>query len=146
MLTKKQVTLYWRTWAAICAAQGWQRNDNAQRYQVHNECACPSSMRDFRNRDLSSFLSGTAHLRHTVDIRDRERENAIYTIEHSGLDVSYVTAICRDLYGTTNYQDLPSAKLKNLRNLITHRARKKSINAAVWAVLLGGLDAVKPRK
>ncbi len=130
MLTKKQTTLYWRTWAAICAAQGWERNDDDRRYSVHEHARCPQSMRDFSNRDFSRFLEASAPLRDQVDIRDRDRENALHTIRkdaaRAGFDDAYLRAIARDLYDTTDYDRLPQDQLENFRNIIHNRARSHS--------------------
>lgn len=127
MLTKKQTVMYWRVWGSICAAQGWERNDNERRYSLHAHCRCPQSMRDFSNRDFSRFLSESAPFRDVVDIRDRDRENALHTIRKDAaaadLDEAYLRAICRDLYDTTAYEELPQAQLENFRNVIHNRAR-----------------------
>ena len=127
MLTPKQAILYWRTWAAICAVQGWERGNNERRYQVHAHCRCPRSMKDFTNRDFSRFLAATAALRDEVDIRDRDRENALHTIgkdaHRAGFDEAYLRRICSDLYDTERFEDLPQDKLENFRNVIHNRAR-----------------------
>lgn len=129
MLTKKQTVLYWRTWAAICEAQGWERSDSEQRYEVHKHCRCPQSMRAFTNRDFSKFLSASAPLRDAIDIRDRDRENALHTIgrdaARAGLDTAYLRRICADIYGTIDFERLPMPSLENLRNTIHNRARAK---------------------
>ncbi len=110
MLTPKQTALYWRTWAAICAIQGWQRHDNTRRYALHAHCDCPQSMKSFKNRDFSRFLSGSAYLRDTIDIRDRDRENALHTIaqdaNHAGFSQAYLRSICADLYATKDFATL----------------------------------------
>ena len=127
MLTNKQTILYWRTWGTICSTQGWERADNERRYQVHAHCRCPRSMKDFTNRDFSRFLSATASLREVVDIRDRDRENALHTIgkdaHKAGLDEAYLRRICTDLYDTERFEDLAQAQLENFRNIIHNRAR-----------------------
>lgn len=127
MLTPKQAIYYWRTRAAICTTQGWERSDNERRYQVHAHCRCPRSMKDFTNRDFSRFLSNTAPLREEIDIRDRDRENALHTIgsdaHKAGLDTAYLRRICADLYDTESFEDLPQDKLENFRNIIHNRAR-----------------------
>ena len=127
MLTKKQTTLYWKTWSAICAVQGWEHNDDERRYQVHAHCRCPRSMKNFTNRDFSRFLAATAPLRDQIDIRDRDRENALHTIgqdaHRAGFDTAYLRRICADLYDTERFEDLPQEKLENFRNIIHNRAR-----------------------
>ena len=127
MLTPKQTVLYWRTWSAICAVQGWEHGDNERRYAVHQHARCPHSMKDFTNRDFSRFLAATAPLRDVVDIRDRDRENALHTIgkdaHKAGLDDAYLRRICTDLYDTERFEDLPQAQLENFRNVIHNRAR-----------------------
>ncbi len=129
MLTKKQSVLYWRTWAAICAVQGWEHGDNERRYSVHEHCRCPRSMKDFSNRDFSKFLSASAPLRDAIDIRDRDRENALHTIGRdaalAGLDDHYLRRICADLYGTIDFERLPMHSLENFRNVIHNRARRR---------------------
>ncbi len=127
MLTKKQTFLYWKTWAAICAAQGWERSDNQRRYAFHLHCHCPQSMRDFGNRDFSRFLEASAPLRDLVDIRDRDRENALHTIRkdvaRAGFSDPYIRRLSSDLYGTTDFERLPITSLENLRNVIHNRCR-----------------------
>lgn len=124
MLTKNQTHYYWRLWAAVCDTQGWQRSDNTRRYALHAQARCPQSMTRFTNRDFNRFIDASAPLRETVDIRDRDRENALHTIHISGLSTAYIQSICRDLYGTADYQSLATPQLENLRNLIHNRARK----------------------
>ena len=138
MLTKKQTTLYWRTWAAVCAAQGWERADNSRRYALHEHAGCPQSMRDFTNRDFSRFLESSAPLRDLVDIRDRDRENALHTIRtdaaRANFSDAYLRKISLDLYGTTDCERLPMPQLENLRNILHNRARKHQGGTAVPAV------------
>ena len=92
MLTSAQQKKYWRTWAAICACQGWadsltSAQKNLRRKGTHlmcglkNEDGSARSMKSFGNRDFSRWLAATAHLRDEVDIRDRDRENAVWTVE-----------------------------------------------------------------
>jgi hypothetical protein len=130
MLTKKQTFLYWKTWAAICAAQGWERNDNARRYALHEHSRCPQSMKDFTNRDFSQFLSASAPLRDQIDIRDRDRENALHTIRkdaaRAGFDEAYLRRIAADLYDTSAFEDLPHLQLENFRNVIHNRSSRRS--------------------
>lgn len=130
MLTKKQTFLYWKTWASVCEAQGWERSDNERRYALHDHCRCPQSMKAFTNRDFSRFLAGSAPFRDVVDIRDRDRENALHTISkdaaQAGFAPAYLRAIARDLYDTDDYTRLPIEQLEGFRNIIHNRARSHS--------------------
>jgi hypothetical protein len=148
MLTKRQTYLYWNTWAAVCTAQGWERNDNERRYALHEHCRCPRSMKEFTNRDFSRFLSESAAFRDQIDIRDRDRENALHTIRKDAaaahLDEAYLRRICADLYDTEAFEDLPQAQLENFRNVIHNRARSHRSHPAAPAYSPAEIPSVNP--
>jgi hypothetical protein len=135
-MTKRQTSFYWRTWAAICAAQGWSHEPAAKkdvrRKATHLLCGLkerdgsPRSMTTFSNRDFSRWLKAVAHLQDKVDVRDRDRENALHTLRKDAakahFDEAYIQRICSDLHGTSDYERLPQEKLESLRNLIHNRA------------------------
>lgn len=139
MLTTKQVQKYWRTWAKIIAFQGWSHEPAARkdvrRKATHIMCGLKNadgtarSMKTFANRDFSRWLAATAHLCDEVDIRDRDRENALWRIENDakkgGLDIAYIESMARELYNTTAWRDLSFDQLENLRDAIHNRAGKK---------------------
>lgn len=125
MLTRRQTALYWRTWASICEVQGWPRSDNNRRYALHAEAGCPHSMTQFRNRDFNHYLSAAAPLCDRIDIRDRDKENALHTIAHLPLDPPYLASICTDLYATSDLHTLTLPQLENLRNTLVQRSRKR---------------------
>lgn len=133
MLTKKQTTLYWRTWAAVCAAQGWSNSDNERRYALHADARCPRSMRDFHNHDLDKFLAAAAPLTNTIDIRDRDRERLLWRIRAdaraAGFADSYLERIARDIHGTGDWEALPIGPLTQFRNVIHQRARRRAPRA-----------------
>lgn len=140
MLSDKQKTLYWRTWAAVCAEQGWAHDTasrkDERRYALHAAARCPISMTQFGNRDLDAFLraaralmSPSAPARPTVD--DGQRKRLLWRIradaKSAGLDEAYIRRLSTDLTGLACYDELATDQLTHLRNLIHNRAggRKK---------------------
>jgi len=134
MLTEKQAQKYWRTWAAVCREQGWKTSDDDRRRALHAAAHCPGSMREFANRDFSRWLQKAAELMQVVDIRDRDRENAIWTIER--LRAGFVTLLGHDYARTLvaqwrEWEDFDLDKiplqnaskmdLQNLRNTLKNR-------------------------
>jgi hypothetical protein len=105
MLTPKQTQLYWRTWAKILKCQKeWAQESSAKKDQrrkathimagLKNKDGTARSMTTFGNRDFSRWLAATAHLCDEVDIRDRDRENAVWTIER--LTAAFETLLGHD--------------------------------------------------
>lgn len=104
MLTQKQTSFYWRTWAKICVCQGWANEPaakkDARRHATHALAGLkdlegnPRSMTTFSNRDFSRWLKVVAHLQDQVDIRDRDRESLSWTIER--LEAAFVTLLGHD--------------------------------------------------
>lgn len=123
MLTPKQEQKYWRTWAKILACQGWSHEPSARkdvrRKATHimcglkNEDGTARSMKSFGNRDFSRWLAATAHLCDEVDTRDRDRENAVWTIERLAaafetlLGHDYARALKIDLRDTEDLDKFP---------------------------------------
>jgi len=123
MLTPKQIQKYWRTWAKILACQGWSHETavrkDARRKATHIMCGLRNpdgsgrSMKSFENRDFSRWLAATAHLCGEVDIRDRDRENAVWTIERLAagfeklLGTDYVSALKLDWRDTEDLDKFP---------------------------------------
>lgn len=104
MLTSKQISLYWRTWASVCVCQGWAHEPaakkDARRHATHalaglkDRDGTPRSMTTFSNRDFSRWLKAVAHLQDKVDIRDRDRESVSWTIAR--LEAAFVTLLGHD--------------------------------------------------
>jgi hypothetical protein len=123
MLTPKQEQKYWRTWAKILACQGWAHESTAKkndrRHATHIMCGLKNadgtarSMKAFENRDFSRWLAATAHLCDEVDIRDRDRENAVWTIERLAaafeklLGHDYARALIIDFRDTEDLDKFP---------------------------------------
>ena len=140
MLTPKQEQKYWRTWAKIMACQGWAHEPTAKkndrRHATHIMCGLKKpdgtarSMKAFENRDFSRWLAATAHLCDEVDIRDRDRENAVWRIRQdaraTGLSDEYLANLARDLYDTSDWTALPNPQLFNFRDTIHNRAGTKT--------------------
>lgn len=65
LLTKAQLTLWWRTWSTACKAQGWTRENgwnseqiDAKRHEILKELGY-KSLRDVDNRGFDKLLSRT---------------------------------------------------------------------------------------
>lgn len=123
MLTPKQEQKYWRTWAKILECQGWAHEPAAKKDQhrkaTHIMCGLTlpdgsaRSMKSFGNRDFSRWLAATAHLCDEVDTRDRDRENAVWTIERQAaafeilLGHDYVRTLLIDFRDTEDLDKFP---------------------------------------
>jgi hypothetical protein len=122
-MTPKQVQKYWRTWSAICIAQGWNSLSSAEkdvrRKLTHVKCGLvmpdgsARSMTSFQNRDFSRWLAGTAHLLNQVDIRDRDRENTVWSVTRLAealetvIGHDYARSIVIDWRDTTDLDKFP---------------------------------------
>lgn len=140
MLTKPQEQKYWRTWARILACRGWAHEStakkNERRHATHIMCGLKNpdgtarSMKSFENRDFSRWLAATSHLCDEVDIRDRDRENAVWRIRQdaraAGLTDEYLHNLARDLYDAGDWTALPNPQLFNFRDTIHNRATAKT--------------------
>lgn len=143
MLTKKQIAKYWRTWSAICAAQGWRNGDDDRRYALHAEAGCPQSMRAFKNPDLDRLLEAAAPLMNKVDIRDRARERVEFAIEQLSYAIDAITAgseyrrrIVLDMHNASSADHLPLDPIEDqqqdgrVHHYKATRAGKKAVYAA----------------
>lgn len=133
-MSPKQVTLYWRTWGAVCAELGWKNSDSEHRRALHAEAGCKPSMKDFTNRDLDLFLACCRRLlgqpvtaSTAGDLGERKR--LIWRIRQdaarAGLDDAYLNKLSTDLYGLGCWDELCLADLTNFRNAIHDRAGKR---------------------
>lgn len=136
-MTSKQNTLYWRLWAKTCKTQGWSAESAARRderrHALHRALGLPDSHKAWNNSQFSAWISGSAHLRDEIDIRDRDRENALWTIERLRaafilvLGADYVRSILVDWRDTEDLDAFPlsdpkaypkeKGKLRDLENL-----------------------------
>lgn len=135
MLTPKQERKYWRTWAAICAAQEWRGTAaelGQRRHALHRSFGLPESHKHWSNSHFSRWLHRTAPLLGIVDIRDRDRENAIHTITRLQaafkilLGADYARAIMLAFGDTADIGRIPlrdasRLDLENLRNTLKNR-------------------------
>jgi hypothetical protein len=133
-MSPKQVTLYWRTWGAVCAEFGWQNSDTEHRRAIHAEAGCKPSMKDFTNRDLDLYLAACRRLlgqRVTASTAGDlgERKRLIWRIrqdaDRAGLDQAYLAKLSTDLYGLACWDELCLADLTNFRNAIHDRASSR---------------------
>lgn len=137
MLTSKQDQKYWRIWAALCA------NDLAlnalssaakseRRREMHRSFGLPQSHKHWDNSQFSRWISRTAPLLDQVDIRDRDRENAVWTIERlrdafiTLIGHDYAHHLMADWRDTTDLDNFPlegASKLDliNFRNTLKNR-------------------------
>lgn len=148
-LSKKQTSLYWRTWGAVCAEQGWTGKERDERRKAVTKQAGlidratgeARSMMSFGNRDLDLFLAECAKLlgTHTAAATtdSRERKRLIWRIEQdaaaAGLQEPYIEQLSTDLYGLACWRQLAIDDLTKLRDTIHNRAAKKSPRPRVSA-------------
>lgn len=131
MLSPKQTSLYWKTWAAICAEQGWAhrpaKEKDSLRHELHIRLRLPESMRAWSNKHFSRFLSESAALRNTIDIRDRDKENVVWMVTRLReafvlvLGHDYARTIMIDFGDSVDPDDFPMESA-NQRDLINLRA------------------------
>ncbi|GAB4180051.1 MAG: hypothetical protein Fur0032_20850 [Terrimicrobiaceae bacterium] len=135
-MTIQQERKYWREWAQACRVQGWPTSaeQQAQRKAWHARLGLPESHKHWSHANFSRWISGTAHLRDVVDIRDRERESVQWTIDRLrqaltrvlGTD-EYAKSIMLGLRDTHDTDQFPTQDpadprdLVNLRNTLHNR-------------------------
>lgn len=131
MMTAKQISLYWRTWSAVCAEFAWRNSDSDRRYALHAQAECPQSMRDFDNSDLDRYLSVARRLLgsrecHIAKSQDGERKRLLWRIRRDArlarLDAAYLSRLSEDLYGLACWEELAIDDLAKFRNTIHTRA------------------------
>jgi hypothetical protein len=133
-MSPKQTTLYWRTWAALCAEFGWKNSDTEHRRAIHAQAGCAPSMKDFANRDLDLFLAACRRLlgqpvTASTAAEIGERKRLIWRIredaKRAGLDQAYLAKLSTHLHGLACWDELCLADLTNFRNAIHDRAGKR---------------------
>jgi hypothetical protein len=135
-MTVNQERKYWREWAQACRTQGWRTSaeQQAQRKAWHAKLGLPESHKYWSHAHFSRWITGTAHLRDIVDIRDRERESVQWTVDRLrqaftrvlGTD-EYAKSIMLGLRDTHDTDQFPTEDpadprdLVNLRNTLHNR-------------------------
>jgi hypothetical protein len=141
-LSKKQTSLYWRTFGAVCAEQGWSGAErDARRKAITKQAGLVDratgearSMTTFGNRDLDRFLAECAKYlgAHTAAAATdaRERKRLVWRIEQdaarAGLSAEYLAKVSTDLTGLGCWRELALDQLENFRNAIHNRAAAKA--------------------
>jgi hypothetical protein len=140
-LSKKQKSLYWRTFGAVCAEQGWTGKErDARRKAITKQAGLVDratgearSMTTFGNTDLDRFLAECAKYlgAHTAaaTTEARERKRLIWRIEkdaaRAALNDEYLSRVATDLTGLGCWRELAIDQLENFRNVIHNRAAGK---------------------
>lgn len=133
-MTKLQENKYWREWSQASKAQGWRTGaeKDAARKFWHAKLKLPESHKHWTNDHFSVWISGTAHLRNVVDVRDRTRDSMIWTIERlqagfkTLLGHDYARAIMLMWADSDDLEKFPlksadKLDLENLRNTLKNR-------------------------
>ena len=136
-MTAKQNQKYWRVWAQLLKCQPDIAKLNSAgkseaRHELHRRFGLPDSHAAWTNSEFSRWLTRTAPMCDQVDIRDRDRENAVWTIDRLraafvtllGRDYAHnIMADWRDTTDLDNYplQDASKLDLENLRNTLKNR-------------------------
>lgn len=139
-MTAKQEALYWRKWSLICDRYGWPQSDNQRRHDLHIQALGQNkSHRNFTNPEFDRILAVMNKLADPDSVAAQmvldeyenkedpgERRRLIYRINQLA-DEPYTLALCRNMFQTSRWQDLPLDSLTILRDtLVTRfRARKK---------------------
>jgi hypothetical protein len=135
-MTPKQTSLYWRTWAALCAEFDWRHNDTGRRHALHQEAGCPVSSKCWDNTHLDRYLAHARALlagRRTggtkiVDEKGERRRlewRIRQDLRAAGLDLSYVAKLATDMYGLGCWSLLSLDDLTNLRDTVHNRTRSR---------------------
>ena len=73
----------------------------------------------------------TAQMEDATAAEDGERRRLLHRIAcdqaAGGLHNDYVKGLCRDLYDRSDWRELPIAQLRNLRDTVANRARRKTL-------------------
>lgn len=138
MLSEKQKAMYWRVWESVEITKGWRHESAQRRKELRHEFTrqagivtrkgAAKSMNDFTNSDFSRWISATAPLRNDIDIRDRDRENAIHAIQRISNGISeilktqpgqYEREILIDFSDTVDLDaiEMQNAEMRDLENI-----------------------------
>lgn len=131
MLNPAQISLYWKTWSAVCKEHGWKNSDATRRYALHAQAKCPKSMKDFRNGDFDLYLGVARRLAGSnIDPSqagvEGERRRLLWRIREDAkiadLDNAYLNKVSTDLYGIACWDELALDDLTKFRTTIHNRA------------------------
>lgn len=138
-MTPAQTKKYWREWAKVrkilMEMGGFSSSAAAEeRHAIHAQALGQAkSSKDLNNRDLDAILDHFSSYLVLIDGPSSAPARAdtqptlrlVWSIEHLGLPDSYVQAIARDQFQTSDWRSLPEADLTRLRFTISARARAR---------------------
>jgi hypothetical protein len=128
LLTKPQVSRFFREWSAIVRANGWSHDDSETRRHALLQRAGFASLTIVDK--LSGFdrvlaeikaLSQPADLDAQLRQSNMPRTRLIYSCRQKA-DAPYIAALARDRFHTDDWTSLPVESLEQLRNTLADRA------------------------
>jgi hypothetical protein len=148
-LSTAQLRRYRAIWGKVCDTQRWKANSpeaEAARRSFHQENGFAPSSRDFSGAQLDRFEVATAPLRNDIDIRDRDRDALLRTIDRLSIGIAevrglrpgqYERVILRDWADTNDVDKLPTTS-PDRRDLVNFsRTLKDRLSKMMTAVKEG---------
>lgn len=142
-MNEPQLTMLFALFSPLSKARGW---NNAERTAARNRITTdlfgrPRSWATLTNPEVDRLKARLRAIAQTEDLTaqmedataggDGERRRLIHRIESdkaaAGFDWAYVKGLARDLYDRSDWRELPLPQLKNLRDLVANRARRKAL-------------------